>query len=121
MTRETVRLNAIVRNNGSQPLLRVRLVAGFGTGRERGLIHQIVVDIPPQGSKDIEVEFPLVNRYGVVVLQALQIGAEHGPLESWSPDPTPEDSVAFRVVNPRQAPRGYVEWARKQCRPCRGF
>jgi hypothetical protein len=121
VNREAVRLNAIVRNNGSQPLLRVRLVAGFGTGRERGIIHQLVVDIPPHGSKDIEVEFPLVSRYGVVVLQALQIGGEHGPFESWSPDPTPEDSVAFRIVNPRQAPRDYVDWARKQCRPCRGF
>ena len=81
----------------------------------------LVVDVPPHGSKDIEVEFPLITRYGIVVLQALQIGAEHGPFESWSPDPTPEDSVAFRIVNPRQAPRGYAEWTRKLCVPCRGF
>jgi hypothetical protein len=117
----TVRLNAIVRNNRSQPLVGVALAVSYAAGRELGMNRQLVIDLTPHGSKDIEVEFPLLYRYGAVVLQALQIGGEHGPFESWSPDPTPEDSVAFRIVNPRQAPRGYVEWVRKQCVPCRGF
>ena len=116
-----VRLNRIVRNNGSQPLPGVAVVVGSGTGRERGINRQLVVDLPAFSSKTIDVELPLLNRYGTVFLQALQIGGEHGPFESWSPDPTPEDSVAFRIVNPRQAPRGYLEWVRKQCVPCRGF
>jgi len=119
--RETVHLNAIVRNNGPQPLVGVSLITGFTPGRDRGINHQLVINLPPYGSKNIEVEFPLVGRYGTVVLHAMQIGGEHGPVESWSPDPTPEDSVAFRIVNPRQAPRGYVEWVKKQCVPCRGF
>ena len=120
--RGTVRLNAIVRNNGSQPLVGVALGVSYAAGRELGMNRQLVIDIPANGSKDIEVEFPLLYRYGVVMLQALQIGGEHGPFGSWSPDPTPEDSVAFRIVNPRQAPRGYVEWVKKQCGPpCRGF
>jgi hypothetical protein len=122
INRGTVRLNAIVRNNGSQPLLGVALLAGITTGRERGVNRQLVIDLPPYGSKTIDVEFPLLNRYGTVFLQALQLGGEHAPFESWSPDPTPEDSVAFRIVNPRQAPRGYVDWVKKQCGPpCRGF
>jgi hypothetical protein len=119
--RGTVRLNAIVRNNGSQPLVGVALGVSYAAGRELVMNRQFVIDIPANGSKDIEVEFPLLYRYGVVMLQAMQIGGEHGPIESWSPDPTPEDSVAFRIVNPRQAPRGYVEWVTKQCVPCRGF
>ena len=120
--RGTVRLNAIVRNNGPQPLVGVALAVSYAAGRELGMNRQLVIDLTPHGSKDIEVEFPLLYRYGAVVLQALQIGGEHGPFESWSPDPTPEDSVAFRIVNPRQAARGYVEWVKKQCGPpCRGF
>jgi hypothetical protein len=122
VNRGTVRLNAIVRNNGSQPLVGVALAVSYAAGRELGMNRQLVIDLTPHGSKNIEVEFPLLYRYGAVVLQALQIGGEHGPFESWSPDPTPEDSVAFRIVNPRQAPRGYVEGVKKQCGPpCRGF
>jgi hypothetical protein len=122
VNRGTVHLNAIVRNNGSQPLLGVALLAGITTGRERGVNRQLVIDLPPHGSKRIDVDFPLLNRYGTVFLQALQLGAEHAPFESWSPDPTPEDSVGFRIVNPQQAPRGYTDWVKKQCGPpCRGF
>jgi len=120
VNRRTIRLNAIVRNNGSQPLLGVTLGIGFGTGQTRGISRQLVIDLPPHESKSIEVEFPLFTRYGFVLVHALQMG-EHTPFESWSPDPTPEDSVAFRIVNPRQAPPGYVEWVKKQCGPCRGF
>jgi hypothetical protein len=120
VNRGSVRLNAIIRNNGSQPLLGVALGVGFGTGQDRGISRQLVIDLPPYESKSIEVEFPLLTRYGFVLIHALQMG-EHTPFESWSPDPTPEDSVAFRIVNPRQAPRGYVEWVKKQCGPCRGF
>lgn len=121
VSRGTVHVKAVVRNNGSQPLPGVALVVGIGTGRERGINRQLVVDLLAFASKTIDVELPLLDRYGTVFLQALQIGGEHGPFESWSPDPTPEDGVAFRIVNPRQAPPGYVEWVRKQCVPCRGF
>ena len=120
VTRATVHLNATVRNNGSQPLRGVAIYVSIGTGRERGGNRQLVIDLAPFGSKTIDVELPLVDRYATVVLQVLQ-GTEHAPFESWSPDPTPEDSVAFRIVNPREAPRGYVEWVKKQCGPCRGF
>ena len=60
-------------------------------------------------------------RYATVVIQAMQLG-EHAPHESWTPDPTPENSVAFRIVNPRAAPVGYADWIRSQCgHICRGF
>jgi hypothetical protein len=34
---------------------------------------------------------------------------EHSPFENWTPDPTPEDACAFRIVNPRTAPPRYLE------------
>lgn len=120
VNRGTVHLNAIVRNNGSQALRGVALSVSIGTGADRGFTRQLVIDVAPFGSKTIDLELPLVDRYAAVVLLALQ-GTEHAPFESWAPDPTPGDGVAFRVVNPRQAPRGYVDWVKKQCGPCRGF
>jgi len=121
VNRGTAHLNAIVRNKGSQALRGVAIFVSIGTGTERGLTRQLVIDLAPFGSKTIDLELPLLDRYATVVLLALQ-GTEHAPFESWAPDPTPEDSVAFRVVNPQQAPRGYVEWVKKQCGPpCRGF
>ena len=120
VNRGTVHLSAIVRNKGSQALRGVAISVSIGTGTERGLTRQLVIDLAPFGSKTIDLELPLVDRYAAVVLLTLQ-GTEHAPFESWAPDPTPEDSVAFRVVNLPQAPRGYVEWVKKQCGPCRGF
>ena len=44
------------------------------------------------------------------------------PHDSWSPDPTPDDAVAFRIVSPHRAPKGFAASLVEQCGPiCRGF
>jgi hypothetical protein len=117
-----VQLTATVRNIGPEPLHGVSLLVTAGTGQEQRVTPRVlVIDLPANGSETIETELPLTARYGVVVVQAMQIG-EHAPHESWAPDPTPENAVAFRIVNPRLAPRGYAEWIRRQCGPpCLGY
>jgi len=119
--REAVQVNAVVRNAGSEPLHGVFVAAQLSNGTERGIIRGVVIDLPAFGTKTVSVDFPLLIPYGAVVIHALQLG-EHAPFESWTPDPTPEDSFAFRLVNPRQAPSGYADWIKSQCGPpCRGF
>jgi hypothetical protein len=119
--KQTVRVTAQIRNIGGEPLHGVHVSIAMGTGNDRGQLLSRVVDVPPDSATSIEAELPLLNRYAAVVIQAMQLG-EHAPHESWTPDPTPENSVAFRIVNPRAAPAGYADWLRSQCgHICRGF
>ena len=118
--RQTVHVTAQVRNIGGEPLHGVLVSIDMATGNERAPSLARVVDIAPYSATPIEAELPLTNRYATVVIQAMQLG-EHAPHESWTPDPTPENSVAFRIVNPRAAPAGYAEFIRAQCgNVCRG-
>ena len=121
VAKQTVRITAQVRNIGGEPLHDVHVTIAMATGNERGQSLARVVDIAPYGATPIEAELPLNNRYATVMIQAMQLG-EHAPHESWIPDPTPENSVAFRIVNPRAAPAGYADWIRSQCgHVCRGY
>jgi hypothetical protein len=43
-----------------------------------------------------------------------------GDIDSWNPDPTPDDACAFRIMNPRAAPPRYAEWLRDQAGSCPG-
>lgn len=117
-----VRLTAVVRNIGTEPLHGVSLFVNFATGQEQRVTpRMLVIDLGANGSETIETELPMTAPYGVVVIHAMQLG-EHTPHESLTPDPTPENSVAFRIVNPRLAPRGYADWLKRQCGPpCRGY
>jgi hypothetical protein len=119
--KQTVRVTAQIRNIGGEPLHGVHVSIAMATGRERGQLLARVVDLAPNSATPIEAELPLNNRYATVVIQAMQLG-EHAPHEAWTPDPTPGNSVAFRIVNPQAAPAGYADWIRSQCGyVCRGF
>ena len=115
-----VRLSATVRNAGPGPLYGVLLTAGISTGHDRGSERRLVFDLPANGSKTVDVELPLLSRYAVIMVQAMQLG-EHAPYDTWTPDPTPDNSVAFRIVNPGNAPRAYAHSIKAMCGPCRGF
>lgn len=88
---------------------------------ERHDTRSFVRDIPRGGEVRIQAVLSLPAAYGIVMLHATQLG-EHTPPESWMADPTPDDSLAFRVVNPRLAPINYLAWVREQCGYiCSGF
>jgi hypothetical protein len=119
--RTSVRLTATVRNIGPEPLHGVYLSVVMSSGDDRGVRRAVVMDLPAYDSRLLELELPLMTRHAAVVIQALQIG-EHAPHETWTPDPTPENTVAFRIVNPAAAPRGYAARIAAMCGPvCRGY
>jgi hypothetical protein len=98
-----------VRNAGDGDLHKAIVYVGFGSDpAARGTTRQFVVDIAAHGSAELKMQAGFPAGYGFVMAQALQIG-EHSPHDSWTPDPTPEDACAFRVVNARLAPPKYTE------------
>lgn len=98
-----------VRNQGQADLFKVAVHVAFGVNPlERGTSRQFVVDVPAQSSAEIKLDAVFPQGFGFLMAQAMQMG-EHSPHDSWTPDPTPEDACAFRIVNPRAAPPRYLE------------
>ena len=105
-----VSVTITVRNQGSGDLFKVSVqVILVSSLDDRGsTARQFVVDLPAQGSTAIKFEAAFPLGYGVLSAVAMQL-TDHSPFESSTADPTPEDACAFRVVNLRAAPKGYVE------------
>ena len=98
-----------VRNQGTGDLFKVLVrVTAASSPTEKGVSRQFVVDIPAQSSTEITLQSAFPAGYGVILAHALQL-SEHSPFENWTPDPTPEDACAFRIVNQRLAPPRYIE------------
>jgi hypothetical protein len=116
----TIQLDASVRNIGGATLRGVIVHVVMTTDGRDSVKHAVVVDVPKHGTANISMALPLLNRYGLVLVHAFQV-SEHSAFDMWTPDPTPEDAMAFRIVNPRLAPDGYAAWITKQCGPCKGF
>jgi len=97
------------RNRGTGDLFKVAIHVALATNpTEKGGSRQFVVDIPANGSAEVTLQSVFPSGYGVIVVQAMQL-SEHAPFENWTPDPTPEDACAFRVVNPQLTPPRYIE------------
>jgi hypothetical protein len=112
---------AVVRNSGDVGVRGVQVMVDATVHGKRGFDRTYIVDVPPRGSAEIRTRIPFSAPYGVVVVHAMQI-SEHGPHDSWHPDPTPQDAVAFRVINPERAPKDYVSSLVAMCGyPCRGY
>ena len=121
-TATTVHIAAIIRNSGNANSRGALVMIGAATSAtDRGITRSFVVDVPRGGTKEIEVSVPFSAPYGAVLAQVLQI-SEHTPHDTWTPDPTPDDEVAVRIISPEHAPKGFVASLLQQCGPiCRGF
>jgi hypothetical protein len=98
-----------VRNQGLGDLFKVAVGVIYGVNPlERGTVRQFVVDVPAQGAAVVKLDAAFSSGYGFILAHGMQVG-EHAPHDSWTPDPTPEDACAFRIVNRRAAPPRYVE------------
>jgi hypothetical protein len=97
-----------VRNAGDGDLHKTLVNVGFGTDpAARGTSRQFVVDIPARESIALKLQAAFPAGYGFVMAHALQL-SEHSPHDNWTPDPTPENACALRVVNARLAPPKYT-------------
>jgi hypothetical protein len=98
-----------VRNAGDGDLHKTLVLVAFGSDpAARGTTRQFVVDIAARGSTELKMQAAFPAGYGFVMAHAMQI-SEHSPHDTWTPDPTPEDACAFRVVNARLGPPKYAE------------
>ena len=116
-----VSVTITVRNQGSGDLFKVSVQVLLVSSRDPdgSAARQFVVDLPAQGSTAIKFEAALPLGYGVLQAIAMQL-SDHSPFESPMTDPTPEDACAFRIVNLRAAPKGYVESLGGDWSQCRG-
>jgi hypothetical protein len=115
-------ISAIVRNNGAANVSGVEVhLAASGDGTQ-GSKDSVIVVVPQRGQVEVRRRLRFSLPYGVVVVHAMQL-SEHAPHESWSPDLTPEDAIAFRLVNPQDAPPGYAARVQKDLcyNVCRGY
>jgi hypothetical protein len=97
------------------------LFGAVTSAADRGITRSFVVDVPSGGTTEIELSVPFSAPYGAVVAQVMQL-SNHMPHDSWNPDPTPDDAVAFRIISPQHAPNGFAASLVAQCGPiCRGF
>jgi hypothetical protein len=109
-----------VRNIGDGDLHKVAVSVVFGVDpKGRGTSRQFVIDIPAQQSVDLKLQVAFPNGYGFVMAHALQL-TEHSPFDNWTPDPTPLNSCALRIVNSRLASREYLESLLSDAGGCNG-
>jgi hypothetical protein len=98
-----------LRNIGLQDLHKVNVNVSWGVDtKSTPARQQLIVDIPRQGIAEIKLQARFPNGYGFVMAHALTLG-EHAPFGTWTPDPTPHDNCALRVVNAQLAPPNYRE------------
>jgi hypothetical protein len=121
-TATTVHIAAVIRNSGNANTRGAQVMIGAVTSAaDRGITRSFVVDVPRGGTTEIELSVPFSAPYGAVLVQVMQI-SEHTPHDSWNPDPTPDDAVAFRIISPQDAPKEFAASLIAQCGPiCRGF
>jgi hypothetical protein len=121
-TATTVDIAAVIRNTGNANSRGAQLMISAATSAvDRGITRSIVVDVPRFGTREIRLSVPFSARYGIIVAQVMQI-SEHTPHDSWNPDPTPDDTLAFRIIGAQHAPKGFAASLIGQCAPlCRGF
>ena len=121
-TATRVHVAAVIRNSGNANTRGAEIMIGAVTSAtDRGINRSVVVDVPRGGTTKIELALPFAAPYGAVLVQVMQI-SNHTPHDSWSPDPTPDDAVAFRIISAQRAPKGFAASLVEQCGPiCRGF
>lgn len=121
-TATTIHISAVIRNAGNAISRGAYVMISAATSAsDRGMTRSFVVDVPEGETKEIELSMPFSAPYGAVLAQVLQI-SEHTPHDRRAPDPTPDDEVAFRVIGPEHAPKGFTAALLQHCGPvCRGF
>ena len=98
-----------VRNIGHQDLHKVSVSVAWGVDvSSRPASRQFVVDVPAQATAEITLQVAFPNGYGFVMAHAMSVG-EHSPSGTWTPDPTPEDDCALRVIAAPLAPATFKD------------
>ena len=98
-----------VRNIGHQDLHKVSVNVAWGVDvSSRPAARQFVLDVPAQATAEVTLQVAFPNGYGFVMAHAMSVG-EHSPFGTWTPDPTPEDDCALRVIAAPLAPAAFKD------------
>jgi hypothetical protein len=122
--RNIVSVAATFRNKGQTNLYGtyIEIIAGdFG---EPSTIRRFLRDIPGNGSVRIEVEAAVPKGYGIALFQIIPALSDYSPWNSPPEEPTPDDLLAYRFINPHLAPARTLASLKSQlCTAvkCRGY
>ena len=117
----TATVSAIVRNKGDADLHSVYVEFIGGDFDNPSTIRHFLRDVPAGGDVKIEADISYPRGYGIVVIQLMPSLTEYSPWVMAAPEePTRDDNVAFRAINPQRAAAGYVAAIEHRCR-CRGY
>jgi hypothetical protein len=98
-----------VRNIGGQDLHKVSVMVASGVDvNGQATTRQFVVDVPAQQTAELKLQVLFPNGYGFIMAHAMSL-TEHSPFGTSTPDPTPADDCALRVINPQLAPWQFNE------------
>jgi hypothetical protein len=93
-----------VRNIGQQDMHKVSVMVVWGVDpNAQATTRNFVVDVPAQQTAELKVQVRFPGGYGFIMAHAMS-ATEHSPFGTWTPDPTPDDDCAFRVINAELAP-----------------
>jgi hypothetical protein len=122
--RNTVSVAATFRNKGEANLYGAYIEIIAGDFDEPSTIRRFLRDIPRQGSVTIEVEVAVPKGYGIALFQIIPSLSEYSPWISPPDEPTNDDLLAYRFINPHRAPPRYLTSLKSQlctAMKCRGY
>ena len=120
-----VHVSAIIRNIGRANLTGLFIEIGGGDLNTHFDVRHFVRDIPRHGSIMVEADVTYPKDYGAVIVLVMPGLSDFGTWVTMAPDePTPENNLTFRIINPKRSPAGYAKWiASRLCTAvaCRGY
>ena len=118
----TARISATIRNEGDIDLSGVYIQIFGGDFEEPSLNRRLLRDIPRRETIKIDLEVSSPRGYGIAVVQLMPVLSEFSPWVGSHPHDPHGNDMAFRVINPQRAPRGFAASIKRRCGDqCRGY
>ena len=118
----SARISATIRNEGDTDLYGVYIQIFGGDFEDPSLIRRFLRDIPRREAIRIDLDVSSPRGYGIAVVQLMPVLSDYSPWVGSYPDDPPGNDMAFRVINPQRAPRGFAASIKRRCGDlCRGY
>jgi hypothetical protein len=123
--RNAARVTATIRNTGGADAHGVFVEMIGGDYENPATSRHFVVNIPRHGAAQLHVDVAYPRGYGLMFVHVFPGLTDHAAFGTWRDDPVPENNIAFRVINPAQAPKALLARLRAELcgsgRECRGY
>ena len=121
--RNSVMVAATFRNKGQTNLYGAYIEIIGGDLDRPATVRRFLRDIPRQGAVKIEVEMTVPKGYGIALFQIIPSLSEYSPWIFPPDEPTLNDLLAYRFINPHRVPPRAIASQKSLCTQikCRGY